>query len=384
MSHSAEFGVSFRVVLATSVVAFSSFYAPQPLLPLLAEEFQIGATHSAWLLTLPFFCLAVSPIVIGGLLQTASARKVLSGAMIVMALSLVGFALSETYSLLIVFRGLQSLMFPVIFTACMTYASRAGDSLSRQKRVAVYISSTILGGFSGRIFGGFAAENFGWSIPFLALAVVSGIAAIVIHLKVKDVPIEGQPLDARATLALLKTPNVIYVLVIVFATFFTFVGALNVLPFRLLELAPDMGTSVIALAYSGYAIGVFIPLFLQQMIDRFGGEVATLTLGLAVLLAGLVGLALPEAYSLFGVCLFISSGMFVIHATASGFLNQLYAANASLINGAYISNYYTAGALGSIVPVWVVSRFGWSSFVLLQLIVAISALWFLFKLKKSL
>ena len=384
MSPTTEFGASFRIVLACAVMAFAAFYTPQPLLPLFAKEFNVGATQSTWLLTLPFLSLAASPIFIGGLLQTASARKVLSSAMLILSISLIGFALSDTYSQLLIFRGIQSLMFPVIFTACMTYASQAGDEGSRQKRIAVYISSTILGGFSGRILGGFGAENLGWPGPFVALSAVCCIAAMAIYFTVKDAPIVGQPLDAKGTLLLLKTPIVTYGLAIVFASFFTFVGALNALPFRLVELAPDMRSSVISLAYSGYAIGILIPLFLPRLIMRLGGEVATATLGLGVLLAGLLGFALPQASSLFLMCLLISIGMFVIHATASGFLNSLYTKHASLINGAYISNYYSAAAIGSIVPVWIVTQFGWSSFVLSQLIIAASGFWFLYKLKQSL
>ena len=122
---------------------------------------------------------------------------------------------------------------------------------------------------------------------------------------------------------------------------------------------------------------------MRRVAELIGGEVPTLKLGFAFLFAGLAGLFIPSINLLLVVFLILSMGMFTIHATASGLLNKLHANNVSLVNGAYISNYYSAAAAGSVFPVWVMYQFGWSVFVVVQLCLALIALGCLPNLKKA-
>jgi len=374
---------SFRIVLTTTFVGFCSFYAPQPLLPTIAQSFKVSATASAWLMTLPFICLAVGPILVGTFLQRASAQRVMGAACLVLSVALIGFVASSDFNSLLIFRAMQSLMLPVIFTAAVTYCSRAGDPVNRQARIAIYITATIIGGFSGRLIGGFLGDALGWHAPFILFSVMSCGCAFAIWFLVDHIALDEKPLRIKAVVALVRRAEIRSGLAFVFATFFTFAGTLNVIPFRLVELEPDISSTRISLVYVGYAVGIFIPMAIRRVMDRIGGEIPTLKLGLGFLMAGLFGLFIPSTHLMLLVFLVLSMGMFSIHATASGLLNKLHANNTSLTNGAYISNYYSAAAVGSVLPVWLFYQFGWSVFVVLQLCVALSALWCLSKLKKA-
>jgi len=383
MSELAHSRRSFRIVLITTFVGFCSFYAPQPLLPTFAQSFAVSSTASAWLLTLPFICLAVGPIVVGTFLQRASAQRVLAVACLALSIALIGFVFSSDFKSLLFFRALQSLMLPVIFTAAVTYCSRAGDSENRQARIAVYITATIVGGFTGRLIGGVMGDAYSWHAPFILFALLSCGCAMAIWFLVDHIALDEKPLKAKAVVQLVSRPDIYSGLGFVFITFFTFAGTLNVIPFRLVELEPDISSTRISLVYVGYSVGIFIPILMRWVITRIGGELPTLKLGYGFLMIGLFGLFIPSVNLMLIVFLVLSMGMFTIHATASGLLNKLYANNASLVNGAYISNYYSAAAVGSVFPVWVVYQFGWSVLVIVQLFIALSALWCLSNLKRA-
>lgn len=374
---------SFRIVLFTTFVGFCSFYAPQPLLPMFANVFGISSTLSAWLLTLPFICLAVGPILVGTVLQRASAQRVLAVSCLILSIALLGFVLSSQFYWLLFFRAIQSLMLPIIFTAAVTYCSKAGEPEKRQTRIALYITATIIGGFSGRLIGGFLGEAFGWQAPFVLFAVLALACAVLVWMLVEHVALDEKPLRAKQVLVLVRQADVRSGLAFVFATFFTFAGTLNVIPFRLVELEPDISASRIAMVYVGYSVGIFIPMLIRWVVERSGGELPTLFIGYVFLLIGLVGLFIPSANAMLIVFLVLSMGMFTIHATASGLLNNMHGDNASLINGAYISNYYSAAAVGSIFPVWIVTQFGWTVYVVMQLCIAVSALWHFRNLKRA-
>jgi len=374
---------SFNIVLFTTFVCFCSFYAPQPLLPMFSTVFGIHSTTSAWLLTLPFICLAVGPILVGSVLQRASAQRVLAIACLVLSLALLGFVLSSQFKWLLFFRAIQSMMLPIIFTAAVTYCSKAGEAAKRQTRIALYITATIVGGFSGRLIGGFLGEAFGWQAPFYLFSLLAVACAVLVWFFVEHLALDEKPLRAKQVFSLIRRADIRSGLAFVFATFFTFAGTLNVIPFRLVELEPDISASRIALVYVGYAVGIFIPMIIRWVVERSGGELPTLFIGYILLLIGLLGLFVPSANFMLIVFLVLSMGMFTVHATASGLLNNFHADNASLVNGAYISNYYSAAAVGSIFPVWVVTYFGWSVYVAMQLCIALSALWHFQNLKKS-
>ncbi|NEP85156.1 MAG: MFS transporter, partial [Okeania sp. SIO3B3] len=53
-----------------AVLAFTTIYAPQPLLPSFAETFDIQKSQAALLMTVLFFPLSVAPITYGYLLES--------------------------------------------------------------------------------------------------------------------------------------------------------------------------------------------------------------------------------------------------------------------------------------------------------------------------
>ena len=64
------------VILLLSVFGFSTLYAPQPLLPVLAVDFGRAPTEASLLITLAMLPLAVAPLIYGYLLVSVPAGKV--------------------------------------------------------------------------------------------------------------------------------------------------------------------------------------------------------------------------------------------------------------------------------------------------------------------
>ncbi|MDB4222957.1 MFS transporter [Granulosicoccus sp.] len=356
-------GIGFWLVLCAAFTGFCAFYAPQPLLPAFSTAYGVPATTSAWLLTAPFLALACGPILVGAILQRVSARKLLSVSMAILGIALLGFANAESFVHLMVFRVIQSILLAIIFTTCITYASNAGDSSQRPKRVALYVSTTIFGGFSGRLISGFVADEFGLEAPFILFGILALISAGCIWTQVKDTRLPGEVLSLRSILGLFKKKDIRVGLIIVFTTFFAFSSALTAMPFRLVELNPGIQSSNIALVYSGYAIGIFIPIIIAWLVARGRKEVDILKIGTGIFLMGFCGLLIPDTAVLMFVFVLLAAGMFTIHATAAGLLNKLQSEHASVINGAYISNYYSAAAIGSVVPLWLIESVGWNAYV---------------------
>jgi YNFM family putative membrane transporter len=61
--------------------------------------------------------------------------------------------------------------------------------------------------------------------------------------------------------------------------------------------------------------------------------------------------------------LFFAAGMFTLHSVLSAFLNHLETTRKGLINGLYVSAYYSGGAVGSWLPGHLLQASGWTAFV---------------------
>lgn len=59
------------------------------------------------------------------------------------------------------------------------------------------------------------------------------------------------------------------------------------------------------------------------------------------------------------------TGMFTVHSIASGFLNKLAISNKGIVNGLYVSFYYTGGVLGTFLPGYLYKSSGWNAFLIL-------------------
>jgi len=75
------------IALIATVIAFSTLYIPQPMLPLLAGRFEVSAGEAGLLMTLAMLPLAFAPVLYGYFLQAIPARLMLQVALSLLALN---------------------------------------------------------------------------------------------------------------------------------------------------------------------------------------------------------------------------------------------------------------------------------------------------------
>ncbi|MFT6878853.1 MAG: YNFM family putative membrane transporter, partial [Granulosicoccus sp.] len=187
----------------------------------------------------------------------------------------------------------------------------------------------------------------------------------------------------HAISAVLKNRIFIAGYLMIFLVFFAFVALLNALPFRMVAIDPDVAASRISLLYLGYLVGIIIAVFIKPLTYILGGEIRTLTLAMAIFLTGIALYGVQNISLMIGVGFLTSAGMFTVHTTLSSYLNSLKPESASIVNGLYISIYYSAGALGSLLPVALYHSFGWTIFLCTLLLSSSLALWPLLILRQS-
>ncbi|CAH9049660.1 Inner membrane transport protein YnfM [Pseudoalteromonas holothuriae] len=360
-------------LLVSSVFIFFVLYAPQPLLTIFSHNYNVSAATSGALMSITMLPLAVAPIFYGLLFARKNPLTLLKVAMLILSVTSLLFALAPTFELLLVLRFIQGLTLPAALTAMTGFIGQQYSAAQLQQNMTRYIGSSILGGYLGRVLAANFASWFTWQSFYFVLALALLILALLIKPKKCQPPVR-QAESPKAYLKPLREPLIVRLFLGVFCMFFCFAALMNYLPFILQDVFGITDSKTIGWVYTGYLIGAIISMTTPYLTRYFNNSWLWLSTLFLVYCTALVVMQLPVlsvfliAFTLFCAC------MFMIHSSASPLANKLSDAPPTVTNGAYVSFYYSGGALGSFLPGLILQRFGYHAFLLGLLLVCITGL----------
>lgn len=362
-----------RILLAimATVFAYVILYSPQPLLPFLASAFGVNKSQAALLITVTMLPMSIAPLSYGYLLESLSATKLLRWAILLLAVTVAGFACATSFNVLLMVRFLQGLLLPAALTSIMTYLSATAPENKIQRIMSFYITATIMGGFIGRLVAGGVATYFHWRLFFAVLAVLLLLCFFLLkHFQEEEVQLHSARPNMATLMEVVKTGNNALVLLSVICLFFVFVALLNFLPFRLKGLRMETSELFTAFMYSGYLMGAFASMAAGRIVRRLRGESNAMILGFLCYCVAVVVTLIPNEWVIFAALFLFCGSMFFVHTVAAAVVNKNGIRYKGIVNGLYVACYYAGGALGSYLPGIVYERYGWTLFVLTLLGIA--------------
>lgn len=351
------------IIVFATILTFSALYAPQPIQPIIMEYFGVTKGQAALLTTVTMLPLSLSPLLYGYILEAVSAKTVLIISILVLGVCQLIFFVSSSFNLLILLRVVEGLAIPAILTGLMTYISTMTTKDNVQKVMAIYISSTIMGGFAGRFFSGALSYYFNWRVMFLLLG-ISLVISLLFILKLDHNKTAVNKINAKAAAVVIKQKGFLPVYMMIFSMFFMFAGMLNFIPFRLKEINPDSNALILGGVYTGYIMGIVTSLTSLKLIKILKGEQNAMFVGLTIFICSTLLFVSRDNLFLFIGMFVFCAGMFMTHTIASGYLNKISDSNKGVTNGLYVSFYYSGGTLGSILPGYIYENYGWNNFLI--------------------
>ncbi|MGI9259953.1 MAG: MFS transporter [Gammaproteobacteria bacterium] len=372
---------SLIVVIFTTVLAYSTFYMPQPMLPLIAQEFGVTATDAALLIAITMVPLGFAPIFYGYLTEYVSTKRLLL--VTVGLLTVSQFALSEAsaYWNLVALRFAQGLLLPAIFTSLMTYSAQSAKASKVRNAINVYVSATIFGGFSGRLLGGVLSDVSSWRLPFLLTSGLLLLSCALLATLPSENKTEANKIELGAARRILGQPFYRDAYLCIFLVFFVFASMLNYLPFRLKSIDPEISESMLSLLYLGYLSGSLIAFNGSRIADWFDGELRGVFAGLLLLGCGIGATLIPNLLSTYLVAFAMCAAFFLAHSLLAAYLNHHTRSSRGVVNGLYLSFYYSGGALGGWLPGFIYRAGGWSIYVIVLLMTLSLAIWWLWRMR---
>lgn len=370
-------------VLLAGYCAFLNLYSPQALLPVLAQEFGVGAARISAAMTATTVAIALTAPFTGVVADVLGRKRVIAAAMIAVAVPMVLVATATGVEALVAWRFVQGLLLPPIFAVTVAYIGDEWPPAQVPAVAGLYVSGASLGGFSGRLIPGVLTDLTGWRIALASLAALTlagGIAFMLLLPRERHfVRSAGFSASLKQMARHLRNPRLIALYALGFGVLFNFMAVFTYVNFHLAAPPYLFTPSMLGAIFVTYLAGTATAPLIGRAVDRLGRRQFVLTL-IAFWGAGaLLLLAAPVAVIILGLTLCAMCGM-MCQAVSTGAVTATAQEGRSSAVGLYVTSFYVGGSVGAFLPGLVWRTAGWPGAValtltMLALMALIVALW---------
>lgn len=163
-------GIAFCVALGFGIVA--------PALPVFARTFGVSAFLAAAVISVFAFMRLITAPAAGGLVNRIGERVVLSAGLIIVAVSSLLAGFSQTYSQLLVLRGVGGIGSAMFTVSAMALLLRTAGPNQRGQASSAFQAGFLFGGITGPAVGGIVV-GISIRMPFFVYAATLAVAAVV-------------------------------------------------------------------------------------------------------------------------------------------------------------------------------------------------------------
>lgn len=348
-----------------TVAAYADMYVTQPILPLLSNEFGVGAARAGLTVSAVVLAIAAASSTYGPLSDALGRRRVMVAATGLLAVATLACAFAPSFGWLVVLRAVQGVLVPGMTAVSVAYAGDRFSPAALGGVVGGIIAASVVGGLVGRVASGAIAAHAGWRAAFVAFAVVTAVAAVVLGRGLvagTRGPARGLVAAYAGMFAHLRDPRLAGAFLVGFSLFFGWIGIFTYLPYHLTAPPYALSTAAVSSVYAVYGAGVVS----SPLAGRLSGRVPPRRL-IAIGLAGeALGMALALARPLpliVAGLLVLVFGTFTAQAVAPAFVNATARTAKGGANALYLSFYYLGGTIGSAVPGLAWQSGGWPAVV---------------------
>ena len=361
---------AFKAVLFSLFLAgfaiFSSLYCIQPMMPILADYFQVSPTQSSFPLSLSTIALAIGLLFTGLISDRFGRKPVMVWSLAFIAILLMFSSILPVWSVFLLTRILIGLCVSGVAAVAMTYI---GEEIAEKDigfAMGLYISGTAIGGMGGRLIAGVLVDFISWQSATLIIGIlnlcIAGLFCYLLpasrHFKAYPIQLNRFKNSFRQNLA---DPKLRILFLQGFLLMGCFVSVFNYLSYRLLQTPFELSQAWIGLISVAYLAGIYSSPRAASW-GRQYGKFKTLAMMILMMLVGLMLMLINQLAIVFIGLLIFTFSFFAAHSTASSWVSiqslQYRAVGSSL----YLFCYYLGSSvLGSSSGlVW--ENYGWIGF----------------------
>ncbi|MER6518095.1 MFS transporter [Streptomyces sp. NPDC001553] len=353
-------------LFAAGLATFALLYSTQALLPAVSAGFGVTAGQASWTVSAATGALALFVLPLSALSERFGRTRMMTWSMVIaVALGLlVPFAPNLEW--LIVLRAVQGAAIAGIPASAMAYLAEEVKPKALVAAIGLFVAGNSIGGMSGRIVTGWAAQAWGWRAGLLTVGLMSlacAVAFLVLLPRARFFrPASLNPRAVGRTVAGHLRDPLLLRLYGIGALFMTVFGAVyTVVGFRLVDEF-SLGQGVVGSVFLVYLVGTASSAAAGRLVARAGRRGALYLAVTTTALGLLLSLAHSLAAILAGLAL-ITAGFFAGHAVASAAVSRTARTGRAQASALYQSAYYLGSSAGGTLGALAYHSSGWAATV---------------------
>lgn len=354
-------------LFAAGLATFALLYSTQALLPALSEGFGVTAGQASWTVSAATGALALFVLPLSALSERFGRTRLMTWSMVVA----VGVGLLVPFApnleWMVALRAVQGAALAGIPASAMAYLAEEVTPKALVGAIGLFVAGNSIGGMSGRLVTGWAAQAWGWrgglaAVGAMALACAAAFLVLLPRARFFR-PASLNPRAVGRTVTGHLSDPLLLRLYGIGALFMTVFGAVyTVIGYRLVDEPFSLGQGVVGSVFLIYLVGTVSSAAAGQLVARVGRRgalylaVTTTALGLLLSLSQSLAAILP------GLVL-ITAGFFAGHAVASAAVSRTARTGRAQASALYQSAYYLGSSAGGTLGALAYHSAGWAATV---------------------
>ena len=372
-------------MLLAGISAFAQLYAPQAVLPQIADYFQVTTAESSLMVSMGTFGLAIATIPWSLVADRIGRKRTISIAVIAATILGIVVTLMPTFELALAARFAEGLALGGVPAVAMAYINEEIHKLDAAAAVGTFIAGNTVGGLSGRLISGPVGEFTGsWQTGFIAIAGMSILTASLFMVlapkpqgfipagalggTIGDAIRETASNSARH----MRDPVLLVLYLQPFLLMGGFVALYNYLGYHLTDEPLLLPVWVSSFVFLAYLAGTVSSPIAGRIAGKYGRKVVMLICD-AISLVGLAIMLIPTLWAVVLGLIIFTGAFFGSHSTASGWAGAHPRFGRSQSTAIYNLAYYIGSSILGFVGGFFFQSLGWNGLIAMVASVVIIA-----------
>jgi len=333
----------------SAFVTFASLYSVQPLLPIFAAEFGLGAGESSLSLSATTAVLAAALILASWVSDRVGRRRLMVWSILATALLGLALPLSPGWASLVAIRAAMGLTLSGLPAVAMVYLAEEMEPPALGFSMGLYIGGTAIGGMAGRLVSGVLADWIGWRPALLLLGTAIAIAALAVVIllpRARNSSSQRMGLGRLGQLIAVQFTDrgLPWLFVSAFLLMGSFVTLYNYAGFRLALPPFELSHAAISSIFVVYLLGSVSSAWAGGLSQRLGRRRVYWAMVL-VMAVGIALTALPSTVGVIAGLAVATIGYFAAHGIASAWVARRAQKGRAQASAMYMFAYYLGSSV---------------------------------------
>ncbi|KAF0822171.1 putative MFS-type transporter [Cytobacillus firmus] len=355
---------------SASILVFANLYFVQPIMPLLADSFDITSAAAGLSLSAAVVSMIFGLLFFGFLSDRIGRVSIMNFTLVCTIIPLVLLPIAPNFETFLVLRFLQGFCIAGLPAAAIAYLGEELAPGSISLGITMYIAANAIGGMAGRIFVGYIADMASWQTSVYCLFGFSILLFIIYFMTLPKShyfkPSERSvQKDLSGMGSHLKNTKLFPAFAMGILLQFSFTGVWTYLPFYLEQDPFNLSVKNISFTYLAYSFGIAGSI-LGGRLSVYFRQTTLVTAGTVIFIGGTL---LTNVHSLsvivIGLCL-TCLGFFVAHSLMAAIVNERAAHHKAGASSLYLVSYYIGVATGGTLAGLVWQTGGWTGITLVS------------------